>query len=490
MQPQSFDFTADDTRAGFRLQRLQLLNWGTFDRHVWRIEPAGDNALLTGDIGSGKSTLVDAITTLLVPHHRIVYNKAAGAEGKERSLYSYLRGEYKREQHELTQSAKAVTLRAQLQTVQQAIEAGSERERALGKEQGRLEEHRAATASDLEEAEGLAALLSPEESGTWFPRLDEMRQGLFPSIALNRQNLDKHQRALREHIQRQIDNEEQRLSRLRDRTIKQMQAYNIDYPAETSEVDAQMAALGEYAAMLRSLQDEEKIQSINISLRAIEYNPGTYIRLVLDRSQDPEIHDFQEDLRQCLTQSLDGDEPYNQTKFLQVKAIIERFSGREGFVDLDRRWTRKVTDGRNWFSFSASDRWLEDDREKEFYSDTAGKSGGQKEKPAYTILASALAYQFGLEWNAVTSRSFRFVVIDEAFEKGSDESTRYGLELLKKLNLQLLIGTPLQKIYVIEDNMAAVHFVHNEDGRNSVICNLTVAEYRAEKRRYLQGIIH
>jgi len=457
MQPQSFDFTADDTRAGFRLQRLQLLNWGTFDRHVWRIEPAGDNALLTGDIGSGKSTLVDAITTLLVPHHRIVYNKAAGAEGKERSLYSYLRGEYKREQHELTQSAKAVTLRAQLQTVQQAIEAGSERERALGKEQGRLEEHRAATASDLEEAEGLAALLSPEESGTWFPRLDEMRQGLFPSIALNRQNLDKHQRALREHIQRQIDNEEQRLSRLRDRTIKQMQAYNIDYPAETSEVDAQMAALGEYAAMLRSLQDEEKIQSINISLRAIEYNPGTYIRLVLD---------------------------------LQVKAIIERFSGREGFVDLDRRWTRKVTDGRNWFSFSASDRWLEDDREKEFYSDTAGKSGGQKEKPAYTILASALAYQFGLEWNAVTSRSFRFVVIDEAFEKGSDESTRYGLELLKKLNLQLLIGTPLQKIYVIEDNMAAVHFVHNEDGRNSVICNLTVAEYRAEKRRYLQGIIH
>jgi uncharacterized protein YPO0396 len=303
-----------------------------------------------------------------------------------------------------------------------------------------------------------------------------------------------------------------------------MQAYNTDYPAETSEVDVQVAALGEYAAMLRSLQDEdlprhearfkqllnegtiqgvamfqnqlhkerqqieEKIQTINISLREIEYNPGTYIRLVLDRSQDPEIRDFQEDLRQCLAQSLDGDELYNETKFLQVKAIIERFSGREGFVDLDRRWTRKVTDVRNWFSFSASERWLEDDREKEFYSDTAGKSGGQKEKLAYTILASALAYQFGLEWNAVTSRSFRFVVIDEAFGKGSDESTRYGLELFKKLNLQLLIVTPLQKIHIIEDYIAAVHFVHNQDGRNSVIRNLTVAEYQAEKRRYLQGL--
>src|SRR5712692_3607027 len=98
-------------RTGFRLYRFEVLNWGTFDRHVWSIEPDGHNALLTGDIGSGKSTLVDAVTTLLVPHHRIVYNKAAGAEGKERSLYSYIRGEYKSEKDDLTQAAKAVALR-------------------------------------------------------------------------------------------------------------------------------------------------------------------------------------------------------------------------------------------------------------------------------------------------------------------------------------------------------------------------------------------
>ncbi|MCR4302097.1 MAG: hypothetical protein NUV51_10840, partial [Sulfuricaulis sp.] len=69
------------------------------------------------------------------------------------------------------------------------------------------------------------------------------------------------------------------------------------------------------------------------------------------------------------------------------------------------------------------------------------------------------AYQFGLEWNTNRSRSFRFVVIDEAFGRGSDESARYGLELFKKLNLQLLIVTPLQKIHVIEDYISAVHFV-------------------------------
>ena len=109
--PLQFDFSPDETLSGFRLHRLEVLNWGTFHRHVWSIDPNGRNALLTGDIGSGKSTLVDALTTLLVPHHRIVYNQAAGAEARERSLYSYVRGEYKREQDALSQSARAVALR-------------------------------------------------------------------------------------------------------------------------------------------------------------------------------------------------------------------------------------------------------------------------------------------------------------------------------------------------------------------------------------------
>ena len=59
------DFMTDDRLAGFRLQRLEVFNWGTFDRRVWSLHLGGKNSLLTGDIGSGKSTLVDAVTTLL-----------------------------------------------------------------------------------------------------------------------------------------------------------------------------------------------------------------------------------------------------------------------------------------------------------------------------------------------------------------------------------------------------------------------------------------
>ncbi|MFP4421709.1 MAG: SbcC/MukB-like Walker B domain-containing protein [Desulfococcaceae bacterium] len=302
-----------------------------------------------------------------------------------------------------------------------------------------------------------------------------------------------------------------------------MQDYKGHYPAETSEVDAALEAGPEYAAMLKTLQEEDlprhearfknllnegtinsialfqsqlarereeiekKIDRINASLADMEYSPGTYIQLISDPAGDGEVRDFRTDLKQCLSQELDGTDLYNERKFLQVKKLIDRFNGREGLAELDRKWTRKVTDVRNWFVFSAAERWKEDDSEKEYYSDSSGKSGGQKEKLAYTILGSALAYQFGLDDPSRKSRSFRFVVIDEAFGRGSDDSTRYGLELFKRLDLQLLIVTPLQKINIIEDYIRAVHFVHNEGGMNSVLKNLTVEEYREEKAAYREG---
>ena len=102
---------SNNNNTGFRFVRLEVLNWGTFNDSIWKIEPNEFNSLLTGDIGAGKSTLVDAITTLLVPHQKITYNKAAGAEGKERNIYSYIRGEYKSEKDEVNNTSKSVYLR-------------------------------------------------------------------------------------------------------------------------------------------------------------------------------------------------------------------------------------------------------------------------------------------------------------------------------------------------------------------------------------------
>jgi uncharacterized protein YPO0396 len=41
--------------------------------------------------------------------------------------------------------------------------------------------------------------------------------------------------------------------------------------------------------------------------------------------------------------------------------------------------------------------------------------------------------------------------------------------------------TPLQKIHVIEDYVKSVNLVHNEDGKKSMLRNLTISEYHQEK---------
>src|SRR5262249_19765917 len=69
-----------DTRpaTGFRLERLELWNWGTFHGEAQALEPRGGWALLVGDNGSGKSTAIDALRTLLVPPRMLNYNDASG----------------------------------------------------------------------------------------------------------------------------------------------------------------------------------------------------------------------------------------------------------------------------------------------------------------------------------------------------------------------------------------------------------------------------
>lgn len=82
--------------AGFRLERLELWNWGTFHGEAQTLEAGGGWSLLIGDNDSGKSTAIDALRTLLVPPRMLNYNDAAGdgrrVAGRDRTRRSYVRG--------------------------------------------------------------------------------------------------------------------------------------------------------------------------------------------------------------------------------------------------------------------------------------------------------------------------------------------------------------------------------------------------------------
>ena len=425
-----------------------------------------------------------------------------------------------RERRQLEEESDVLrTMQRQLSDLETAVEKTQRDLEDNQAGQARVEERQGQARAQLADCENVLGMTSQEIRSRDFPQIEAMLDDALGGQGLTVESCDNRERDMRDWLQTKIDAEDQKIRRLAERIVKAMEAYANLYPLDTQEADASVSAAEEYRTMLGRLTSDdlpgfearfkdllnentirevanfqsqinrerqtvrERIDSINQSLHGIDYNPGRYIVLEAEPSTDADIRDFQQDLRACTEGSLTGSEEqaYSEAKFLQVRRIIERFRGRDGTTELDRRWTHKVTDMRNWFTFSASERWREDDREHEHYTDSGGKSGGQKEKLAYTVLAASLAYQFGIDAGGTNARSFRFVVIDEAFGRGSDESARYGLELFRRLDLQLLVVTPLQKIHIIEPFVANVGFVHNEDGRLSMLRNLSIEEYRAER---------
>lgn len=416
-----------------------------------------------------------------------------------------------KELQELQKSSNILkSLQTRLSSIEHEIKETKSKNEELGKKLGGLERTIKDKHQELKliEEELLFEIKDPTK---------EMLDTLFEQNVqedLNLVTISKKETQLKGIVQKEIDKISRSLARTSEQLIQNMSRYKNDFSVESKDFDASLESISDFKTKLKELLSDDlprfekrfkalfkektiqkttmiqaelehqakeiksKIAKINNSLRDIEYNDSTYIKLIAETSLNKEIRDFKADLKSAISYAIADDNSYDEAKFLQIKKIIDRFNGRESFSEVDKKWRSLVTDVRNWFNFSASERYVSDDSEKEYYAHSGGKSGGQKEKLAYTVLASSLAFQFGLEHNEIRSRSFRFVMIDEAFGRGSDESTKYALKLFEKLNLQLLVITPKQKINVIEPFVKSVHFVHNEDGRDSSLLSMSIESYQ------------
>jgi len=392
-----------------------------------------------------------------------------------------------------------------------AVRTGGEKLGGIRNEHGQVTAQLAAASVVLEQAD-LAALADHTDALMVF----------LPATALGERYLEQLQTAETQAfttLSRTVETQQRALqSAVSDATAK-MTSFRAVYPQDANDLDNTLDSAKNYRALhdqlvsddlprfqekfqqylrtnvirdiasfqarLRAQEQEirERIGVINASLEEIDYAPGRYVCLNAVPTANVEIRDFRRDLLDCTSDTLatETDGAYTEEKFLQVKRLIDRFKGRSGEAERDAEWTARVTDVRRWFTFSASEYSRVDHTEHEVYSDSSGKSGGQKEKLAYTILAASLAYQFRINPEAKNDKTFRFVVIDEAFGRGDDGAAHFGLGLFHRLGLQLLVVTPLQKLHVIEPHVSRVGYVYKPDEVHSRMTTLTIEEYRERK---------
>lgn len=224
------------------------------------------------------------------------------------------------------------------------------------------------------------------------------------------------------------------------------------------------------------------INQLNSYLRDINFNvyPETYIQLESSKKRNVNINEFVQMLEKAIpnmreiNSTIDGQRLHFEQHVLPLMQRLQ-----------DEKWRKEVMDVRARFSYKAVEHYKADDLKRNTYESMGQLSGGEKAQLTYTILGSAIAYQFGLTKHGCDS-SFRFIAIDEAFKAQDEDKARYLISLCKQLHLQLLVVTPSDNIHIVENDISYVHYVERK-GNTSVLYNMPINQFKEERQKTFES---
>ncbi len=348
------------------------------------------------------------------------------------------------------------------------------------------------------------------------------------------QNIDATRHKVESDITRRMSEEKEKLSRLENRLHNLMRDFRepndeirhkfIDWTSDTHKLPTEAEYAQEYIDLYEHIKEQQlteyqsrfkkylnedminrmthfkalleqqeedimdNVDALNKSLERITFrsNPPTFIQLYAEKENSREIRDFRTQLNNWRP-DLDayeqtGNDDILETSFERIKTLIDDLSDNE-------MWRKSVTDVRNWFTFMAKEHLQESkDQVYKVYESTGKLSGGEKAQLTYTILGSAIAYQFGISQSGLNTNSFRFICVDESFSNQDDEKSRYLMELCRQLHLQLLVVTPEDKMHIVEPYISAVHFVKRINNRNSTVFDMPIRQFIEERDLAKQGL--
>jgi uncharacterized protein YPO0396 len=227
---------------------------------------------------------------------------------------------------------------------------------------------------------------------------------------------------------------------------------------------------------------KENIRLLNQSLHEIDFknSPTTYIQLIASKRVNTDVDDFRKLLYEAIPnfKEVDATIDGRRNHFQQfIVPLIQNLEKEE--------WRKRVTDVRSWYSYKAEEFYKENDKKFTTYENMGQLSGGEKAQLTYTILGSAIAYQFGLTKEGLQTNSFRFIAIDEAFKAQDEEKARYLITLCKQLHLQLLVVTPSDNIHIVENDISFVHFVERKGARHSWLYDMPIEQFKKERANFV-----
>lgn len=436
--------------------------------------------------------------------------------------YSVRINEKKEEKKKLQSTNDRVkTLQEQLEKVKQTIEDIETQNQNLYKKQGMLDNAKTDTEARYSENSNALALMDSVD-------VDEFENSNPDLLLVGLSDIETRLKSMQNDIDNKIKNKQTEKNRKEDEAKSKIIKFKNpteeittkfrDWRSDVNSLPDSVEFISEYQTSLKKLNEEalpsfekrfnkylqerlinniytfrqffkdweslinKTINQLNSYLKDINFNvyPETYIQLESSKKRNVNINEFVQMLEKAIpnlreiNSTIDGQRIHFEQNILPLMQRLQ-----------DEQWRKEVMDVRARFSYKAVEYYKADDLKRNTYESMEQLSGGEKAQLTYTILGSAIAYQFGLTKHGCDS-SFRFIAIDEAFRAQDEDKARYLISLCKQLHLQLLVVTPSDNIHIVENDISYVHYVERK-GNASVLYNMPINQFKEERQKTLES---
>jgi len=216
----------------------------------------------------------------------------------------------------------------------------------------------------------------------------------------------------------------------------------------------------------------DRIDVINQVLARTEFKHGSYLKLGSRREKYPHVQDFEKQLNLVLSQVTSEDHEGRFQQLETVVAMLEKASavGTAGTLE-----SLRLLDPRYQLSFFAEEVGFEDGETRDVLDSSSGKSGGEKESFAGTIVAASLAYVLTPEGH--DRPVYCTVFLDEAFSNTAEAVSRRVLKVFKALHIHVNLITPYKNLNLARESARALLIAERDAERHeSHLCEITWEE--------------
>jgi len=259
--------------------------------------------------------------------------------------------------------------------------------------------------------------------------------------------------------------------------LRQLEEEGLPYLVEQFTERLNKHATQSLARIRQRLDSErddmlERIDTINRVLTRTEFRSGSHLKLGTKTEKFPHVIEFNRHVLTVLSQATSED---HEARYQQLKLVVEILEKASNPTTAGTLESMRLLDPRYQMSFYAEELDAKTHEVRDVLESSSGKSGGEKESFAGTIVAASLSYV--LTPDGCDRPVYSTVFLDEAFSNTAEAVSRRVLRVFKELHIHVNLITPYKNLNLARESARSLLIAERDQEKHeSHLCEVTWKE--------------